>query len=117
MPAVALSLLAQVFLIIHHKPLVRRLISLLLGPCADISTPSLPDSALHPTVVRFVAPDVSLTDDFKGVQEQSSSGQGQHYLVLFVTLVYLKYELNKTSIWRASFIIHMYLTRTLEDTH
>ena len=82
MPAVALSLLAQVFLIIHHKPLVRRLISLLLGPCADISTPSLPDSALHPTVVRFVAPDVSLTDDFKGVQEQSSSGQGQHYLVL-----------------------------------
>lgn len=64
MPSVALSLLAQVFLIIHHKPLARRLMTLLLGTYKEINASSLPDSALHPSVVRFVEPEISLAEDY-----------------------------------------------------
>ncbi|XP_067938113.1 protein CLEC16A-like [Watersipora subatra] len=65
----ALSLLAQVFLIIHHQPLVRRLLSLLLAPYDDEHSSTLADSALHPTVARFVAPAMSLVDDYMRLGE------------------------------------------------
>lgn len=63
-PSVALFLLSQVFLILHHKPLVRQLVSLLLGVSREGSNTSLPDSELHPRIARFVKPDISLSDDF-----------------------------------------------------
>jgi len=72
--AVALFLLSQVFLILHHKPLARRLISLILGPALrDAGTPSLPDSELHPTVARFVAPDILLSEDFVHTEKRVSN--------------------------------------------
>ena len=72
--AVALFLLSQVFLMLHHKPLARSLISLILGPAVrDAGVPSLPDSELHPTVARFVAPDILLSGDFVHTEKRVSN--------------------------------------------
>lgn len=74
--AVALFLLSQVFLIIHHKPLVRRLITLIMGLAStrDVSpVPSVPESKLHPTVARFVAPDILLSEDFVHTEKRVSN--------------------------------------------
>lgn len=72
MSSVALFLLSQVFLIIHHKPLVRQLASLLLAADSELSPPALNDSDLHPRVPKFIAPVILLTEDFVHTEKRLS---------------------------------------------